>query len=535
MITVSRKLIAASVPRKSLSVKAHAHRGGYDLNKDSILEDDFPDVESDGDSQCLFAGDSCSDWSAEQEMSPRQQTECPDPHPVALQFDKMIIGDGPQTKCRRSSLSVMLLEGDGPLASTVTASEPAVRGKSESAVGIELEIYFLEFGLDRRWMLRIRADAQNDQMLVDDLIAESMGKFTVKFPNQRLRGDDAGDYELRFLDDDALNDSDLSEDDLDPALNRNSFFFDFVEICKQKVFRLVLCCTVSPRSSLGVSGQSVPENDDEKECISSLDRTGISESEWSERRGHSMVCCSRSMERIGMEKEQLFVRILIVGPIASDESSVVISLNAQSISSLILRDLFSLLNRKKQSNTFHPQFFQFCYHGKPQRVEDSGPIPNGIKLSDLRQRTLIIFPKTTAEMKADSVDVARAMEYQFVKLANEVTRSEAFKMDKVDESRRKYPVVLVVDPPRNRLLLHKKKSLKIRSVPIDIGNITDIQPHKRVNRRQWTLCYFIGKANAKTHKKQIYEMEDQRERDAMVRKLRYLRVLLKVKKRIMTT
>lgn len=491
MITISKKLIAASIPQR-------VHKR-YDLNRDSIMDDDvdslFPDIESGGDSEFSFADDSCSDIPVQNEVIRKMQITSPSP--MDLKFEKLEIAKVSTSKYRlRSGLTKVL--GHRPS----IESQHKFRGKDSR--GIKLEIFIFEFGLDRSSMITVQL--QNDRILVEDLIAESINNFIANFPNQRLQSDDPGDYELRFLDDDVLNDSELHEDDLDPALNRKSIFFDFIKLCKQNVFRLVLCCALT-------------QNEDE------MKRT---ESEVLALSDHDHGIRERrcTMEQIGKVKEQLFVRIQIIGPHSSDECSVMISLNAQSISSLILRDLFNLLNRKKQSNAFHPQFFQFCYRGK------SGAIPNGIKLSNLRERTLIIFPKTTLEMNPD--DRQRAMEYEFVRLANAVTENEAFKMDKADVSRRKYPVVLLVNPPKNHLLLRKMKNIKAKTVIIDIGDITDIQLHKGFNRKQLMLSYRVarGHGTAKRFKQQIYEMEDKATRDVIVRKLKYLCVLHKVKSKM---
>ena len=197
-----------------------------------------------------------------------------------------------------------------------------------------------------------------------------------------------------------------------------------------------------------------------------------------------------------------------------------ISINSVSINSLILRDLFSLLNRKKQSSSYNPQYFEFYYKNKEFNERNSGlPIPNGIKVTDLIEKRLIILPKILDLSMMKINEIKQAFGYKFVRLANESIRFKAFKIDKNDEDKRKYVTVFTIY--RDHIHVLKQKSMSIRNknnIMIDICNVIDVIIPK-TSYRKWIISYYINK---KTHKMQTYEMEDKKQRDEIVYKLKYL-------------
>ncbi len=91
-----------------------------------------------------------------------------------------------------------------------------------------------------------------------------------------------------------------------------------------------------------------------------------------------------------------------------------------------MRDLFTILNRKRKSSKFNGQYFDFYYKLKEKQY---GAISNAIKIIDLLSKELIILPKTLCATM-DNINEQEAFQFELVKLANQHKQYKAHKIDK---------------------------------------------------------------------------------------------------------
>ena len=502
MITVSKRLINASIKRKSLVIEKRR----YDLDYDSIVDDKWRFPSIDIDEECAFDDEVFSD-SAELVDDSKQASLSP----LSAYFDKIEIATpfefGSSTRVQ-SGLSV-LLSRQSALASRLDP-RPELHDTTSRAP-LVAEVYCSDFAFDRGVFVSV--PIESGTVAVSAVIDEAMLRFRSKFTSKALRSADAAHYELRCIDDDdldGLNAAELCAADLDPILKRSRNILDFVDLRRRRILKLALCRCASAEDDADDDSEEAEESEDAE---------------------------PKKMElaQIGKEKEQIFVRIGIVRPL--DECSVLLSMNSASVSTLRLRDLFGFLNKKRQSNAFSPHCFEFhdlrrsASSASPSRHSPSVPLPNGLSVLSLAHRKLVILPKRLNPHAMRAKDRAEVFEYELVRIANESARFEATKLRK---NKLRYPVVFRVEPTENQVVLEKHKTFRFGPIVIkrcridviEVEGITDIRTDKNTNCLEWSISYFLHK----THKMQTFEMDDKRSRDKIVRKLKYLCVLAKLRK-----
>eukprot|EP00485_Elphidium_margaritaceum_P012593 CAMPEP_0202692308 /NCGR_PEP_ID=MMETSP1385-20130828/6722_1 /ASSEMBLY_ACC=CAM_ASM_000861 /TAXON_ID=933848 /ORGANISM="Elphidium margaritaceum" /LENGTH=501 /DNA_ID=CAMNT_0049347817 /DNA_START=25 /DNA_END=1530 /DNA_ORIENTATION=- len=219
------------------------------------------------------------------------------------------------------------------------------------------------------------------------------------------------------------------------------------------------------------------------------------------------------MDFKNLAKPQLLIRISIPGP---NNESHVLAIDKDA-TALTLRDLISLLNKKKHSIHFHAQYFNFYFEGQT-KAKDA--LNLGKAIIDLEaNRQLVLLPKFLSQ----NDDINEAYSLTLVRLANE--RRE-YHSSKVRSARKNKKRLLVVD--RYRIV---KKGLDESivggndHVPIDIISITDLKVNDK-NTKQFIIEYRKPQNTATTT--QVYELDNQQECQHFVQKVKYLITLRKL-------
>ena len=415
--------------------------------------------------------------------------------------------------------------------------------RQQQNININLCIIFSEFDFSQEISVKIQIFDEN--MTVEQVINDTINKFENIHPLKKLRSYQGKDYELRCIDDDDLNEDDLDEDDLDPAMTRNAVIGQFVDNKNsQKSVFMVMCCTNQPtphhsssnvlqskKSMRGVkfadtldigltyseSREDSKDNDNDNYKVKDKDKDKLARIKRDR---------SKTMEEIEQQTKSVFIRIYIPGPI--NESSVVISIEKHETNTHSLRDMFALLNRKRKSHKFNSNYFDFYYRNKTKQY---GAISNGIKLSDLIEKELIILPK----ILSSSDNEEEAFQFELVKLANQVKQFKCYKIARYQT--KKKAMLLEID--RYRIVktsletsgIYNKTKNKNKT-PIPIQDIISVIPVEKPNNghyhnnnnhhNQFIITYSTPN---KMNKTKTYEMNSNNDRDEIVSKLKFLCVI----------
>jgi len=417
----------------------------------------------------------------------------------------------------------------------------AQQQQQPQAALVNLVMIFSEFDFDKE--IKIELAIHDEALSVEQVIADTVNQFEKTYPLKKLTSYQHIDYNLRGIDDDDLDDDDLDEDDLDPPLTRNAKICDFVvDKTPNKAVYMVMCCEqrlVASQSSLRGVRFTLNDNNNNND-MSSTDNHE-EESKQSDTKALEAVLKRKraaTMERLAEETKAIFIRVYVPGPV--NESAIMLSVDKSETNTATLRDLFSLLNRKRKHYKFNSQYFDFYYRNKTKQY---GAISNAIKIVDLLEKELMILPKILSSQHAD-FNEEEAFQFELVRLANQVKQYTAFKIDKYRSSKKK-SFLLEVDRYRfvktklETSAFSKKNKNQVRT-PVPITDIVSVMETEKSNghqkhHNQFTITYLSPneKSNSKhkhNHKQKVktYEMNSTSDRDEIVAKLRYLCILRKL-------
>eukprot|EP00485_Elphidium_margaritaceum_P009246 CAMPEP_0202693110 /NCGR_PEP_ID=MMETSP1385-20130828/7321_1 /ASSEMBLY_ACC=CAM_ASM_000861 /TAXON_ID=933848 /ORGANISM="Elphidium margaritaceum" /LENGTH=623 /DNA_ID=CAMNT_0049348751 /DNA_START=37 /DNA_END=1908 /DNA_ORIENTATION=+ len=409
-----------------------------------------------------------------------------------------------------------------------------------SSALMNLRIIFSEFEFDKS--IDVVLEVDDADTTVEQMVTRVLHSFDATHPTKQLASYQSSDYEVRQVDDDDLNDDDLDEDELDPPLTRSAKICDFAAAAQRQV-TMALCFNgkyingammSSPRSNTSMmSSQSTT-------VVSPRGNSSFRLNPFSSRSPSTSITVESDVvavddterkltyNKLAQETQMLFVRVFIPGPL--NEVNVVLSVDQQEIGHKFLRDLFSALNRKRKTNAFNAQYFDFYYKAKTKQY---GAIANSTKVTDLVDKNIMILPKVLSAQHSQ-LDEAEAYQFEYVKLANQVRQFKAFKIDKYRSKKKAF--LLEVD--RYRFVKTSLESTTFSNgnnppKPVPIEDIVSVRQTEKDNghRRhhdQFTITYKVMNQNHKVKVKvKTYQMASNQEREDIVNKLRYLCVLRK--------
>eukprot|EP01083_Nonionella_stella_P025307 69699_1 len=202
--------------------------------------------------------------------------------------------------------------------------------------------------------------------------------------------------------------------------------------------------------------------------------------------------------------EQILVKVSIPGP---NNESHVLAIDKDA-TALKLRDLISLLNKKKHGAHFHPHYFNFYYYQQTKAKE----LPLKLPIIELAEpRELILLPKFLTA----NDDVNEAFNFKLVRLANE---KREYQCTKIRNARKNQKRLLIVD---RHWIVKKAMDYNLGTndhAPIDITSIIDCSLSDK-NNNEFSIEY-RKKQGGKRH--QRYELETDKECKDIVNKIRYL-------------
>eukprot|EP01084_Bolivina_argentea_P107022 191386_1 len=222
-------------------------------------------------------------------------------------------------------------------------------------------------------------------------------------------------------------------------------------------------------------------------------------------------------------KEQIFVRVSIPGP---NNETHVLAIDGDA-SALTLRDLISLLNKKKHGAHFHPQYFHFYFDdndGMGRIIDLNNNINSKRKILSLAKciidlkepRQLFLLPK----FLGSNDDLNEAYNFNLVRLANE---TREYRCTKIRNARKNKKRLLIVN--RHRIVKKAMDDYNIGTsdhVPIDIISIINLQIVDKDNK-QFSIEY--RKPQAGGIRQQIYEFDTEKECKHFVDKVKYLKTI----------
>eukprot|EP01084_Bolivina_argentea_P036025 66684_1 len=207
------------------------------------------------------------------------------------------------------------------------------------------------------------SDAKEDNGLAQQLmlrrsptVRHGLAQFGAGYPSTNLQSHLASDYDNDI--------DDLYE--LDPPLTRNAKICEFVDQNRSYITAHKAMCYV----------QRTKHKSSNLELILNGDN----------HRRNTMNTLNELAQKQDKYKQNVFIRVYIAGP--TTETSVL--LNIDSVASRTVRDLFTILNRKRTRDRFNAQYFDFYYKNKTKEL---GAIANGVSVMDLVQNDLIVLPK----------------------------------------------------------------------------------------------------------------------------------------------
>eukprot|EP01084_Bolivina_argentea_P036024 66683_1 len=226
-----------------------------------------------------------------------------------------------------------------------------------------IKIVFSEFKFNKHTIISV-IDAD---MTVEEVVQDTICQFEAEYPSTKLQSHLASDYELRCVDDDDIEDLyEMDADELDPPLTRNAKICEFVDQNRSYITAHMAMCYV----------QRTKHKSSNLELILNGDN----------HRRNTMNTLNELAQKQDKYKQNVFIRVYIAGP--TTETSVL--LNIDSVASRTVRDLFTILNRKRTRDRFNAQYFDFYYKNKTKEL---GAIANGVSVMDLVQNDLIVLPK----------------------------------------------------------------------------------------------------------------------------------------------
>merc|ERR1712228_174399 len=213
----------------------------------------------------------------------------------------------------------------------------------ETESNASLSIIFTEFGFNTETMIKLLIFDSN--MTVEQVMNSAISQFEVAHSAKNLQSYNAADYDLRSIDDDDIDDfDDLDEDDLDPALSRNGKILDFMD-CNSPNTAMMAMCLTQQQIIKSVTFESISSNHQ------------ISDKQQDSKNLHEQRLRAQTMDEIEQQSKAVFIRVYIPGPM--NESSVMLSV--EDCNNMILRDLFFLTTRKRKSEKYNAQYFEFYY------------------------------------------------------------------------------------------------------------------------------------------------------------------------------
>eukprot|EP01083_Nonionella_stella_P277857 944763_1 len=333
------------------------------------------------------------------------------------------------------------------------------------------------------------SDAKEDNGLAQQLmlrrsptVRHGLAQFGAGYPSTNLQSHLASDYDNDI--------DDLYE--LDPPLTRNAKICEFVDQNRSYITAHKAMCYV----------QRTKHKSSNLELILNGDN----------HRRNTMNTLNELAQKQDKYKQNVFIRVYIAGP--TTETSVL--LNIDSVASRTVRDLFTILNRKRTRDRFNAQYFDFYYKNKTKEL---GAIANGVSVMDLVQNDLIVLPKIlSSDMNANTKE---AFQFLLVRLANEAKQYKAWKIDKYRTKKKAF--VLEVD--RYRLVKTAEKN-KVK-MPIAIQDIQRVVATEKSNghhlhHNQFTITYYTADRSKKI---KTFEMSSTQIRDELVDKLNFLCII----------
>merc|ERR1712048_1497146 len=214
-------------------------------------------------------------------------------------------------------------------------------------------------------------------------------------------------------------------------------------------------------------------------------------------------------------KEQILVRVSIPGP---NNESHVLAIDKDA-TALNVRDLISLLNKKKHGAHFHPEYFNF-YFDRATKAKQALLLNESIL--DLEEpRQLVLLPKFLSA----NDDLHEAYNFALVRLANE---AREYRCTKIRNARKNKKRLLIVDTRRIVKKAMDDYNLGTNEhVPIDIVSILDIHVLDKDNR-QFSIEYRKQIGQSGGIRSQIYQLESAAECKHIVDKVRYINTLRKL-------
>ena len=208
--------------------------------------------------------------------------------------------------------------------------------ESNAVTNNDMTVYFGEY-LDNPIHVNY-----TDFDLIRNLIKKSIQVFNYQNNNLKLKTENYKNYECKFVDIDEYDDEVEIDDDMEPIKydkNVKSLNIINIGICLSKNF-------VN-------SGQYNDINSVNFEEKVAYNGSNNNEDNKQNRRA--------TLEDIVKKKNLLLVRIIIPGP--NDEKHVFSIEREQT--AITFRDLFSLINKKKNESQFTPAYFDFYYENEP--------------------------------------------------------------------------------------------------------------------------------------------------------------------------
>jgi len=212
-------------------------------------------------------------------------------------------------------------------------------------------------------------------------------------------------------------------------------------------------------------------------------------------------------------KEQVLIRVTIPGP---NNESHVLAIDKDA-TALTLRDLITLLNKKKLGAHFHAQYFNIYLDGHTKLKE---ALPLSKNMTDLEEnRQLVLLPR----FLAPNEDINEAYNFHLVRLANE---QRDYRCQKVRNARKNKKRLLTVD--RHRITKKAMDDYNIGAndhVPIDISTIQDLHVNDK-NNKQFTIEY--RKQGHTQTTVQVYELDSVKDCQDFVHKVKFLSTIRKL-------
>lgn len=129
---------------------------------------------------------------------------------------------------------------------------------------IDLEIYFAEFHFDKTITIDLKIRNDQRDISVDDIINECINQFETAYPLKKLTSYNPFNYQLRIIEEDDMNDPNLSEHDLDSVLSRKSKISDLItSTLPNASLKMVMCCNDNGASSPKCAISAVDHHDDD--------------------------------------------------------------------------------------------------------------------------------------------------------------------------------------------------------------------------------------------------------------------------------